>query len=78
MAMLDVNYLGKRKIKGTNLHLIRVKSDKSSLVIISEGGTRIEKKNFKGDGTFAVLDIPHKKGTIKVVAGKEEVTIETE
>ena len=76
--MLDVKYLGKRKIKGTNLHLIRVKSDKSGLVIFSEGGTRIEKKNFKGDETFGVLDIPHKKGTIKVVAGKEEVVLETE
>lgn len=76
--MLDVKYLGRRKIKNTNLHLVRIKSDKSNIVIFSEGGTRIEKKNFKGDETFGILDIPHKKGTVKVVAGREEVTLETE
>ena len=76
--MLDVKYLGKRRIKNTNLHLVRIKSDKSNIVIFSEGGTRIEKRNFKGDETFGILDIPHKKGTVKVVAGREEVTLETE
>lgn len=77
-VMLEVTYLGKRLLKGSNVHLVRVKCGTSKIVIFTEGGTKIEKQNFKGEETFAIIDIPKKKGVITVKAGAESHTLETD